>query len=336
MRPSRTLFPVLTAVVLSLSLSVAACGRAGGSERPPEPGDRAVAKVADATSWASDVRREAIAQGLVGEGEPLDVTSDLFRRVLDEVIDQKLLGREAERRGLDNSALAQRRLEATRERILGDMLVETVVNNTITDKSVEALYQEQLRLARTSEEIRTRLILSRSREQADAVVGILAQGAAFEAVAMERSVDEATRFSGGDLGYSTLDVMPQAYANALRDRPAGSTVGPFQTEGGWAVLRVEDRRRETPPTLEQARPQIVRYLTYEGVRQLLEELRGKAKVDVLLTAESGAPQEPASAAPARAAPSPTPTAPTTTAPAPAAPPVATPAPASTPAKAAAQ
>ncbi len=115
---------------------------------------------------------------------------------------------------------------------------------------------------------------------------------------MERSVDEATRFSGGDLGYSTLDVMPQAYAGALRDKPAGSTVGPFQTEGGWAVLRVEDRRKESPPTLEQARPQIVRYLTYEGVRQLLEQLRGKAKVDVLLAGETaGRNEEPASAPP---------------------------------------
>lgn len=319
---------------LALVLALAACGRGGGSDSAPEPGDRAVAKVQDQTIWASDVKREAVAQGLVGEGEPLDVTSDLFRRVLDEVIDQKLLAREAERRGLDNSALAQRRLEATRERILGDMLVENVVNGAISDQAVQTLYQEQLRLARTSEEIRVRLILSRTKPEADAVIGILGQGASFEAVAQERSIDEATRFSGGDLGYSTADVMPQAYANALRDAPAGSTVGPFQTEGGWAVLRVEDRRRESPPTLDQARPQIVRYLTYEGVRQLLEELRGKAKVDVLLTAESGAPQEPASAAPAA---SPTPTAPTATAPAPAAPPVATPRPGApstaTPAKA---
>ncbi len=308
-----------------LVLTLAACGRGGGDDRAPEPGDRAVAKVQDQTIWASDVKREAVAQGLVGEGEPLDVTSDLFRRVLDEVIDQKLLAREAERRGLDNSALAQRRLEATRERILGDMLVENVVNGAISDQAVQTLYQEQLRLARTSEEIRVRLILSRTKPEADAVMGILGQGAAFEAVAQERSIDEATRFSGGDLGYSTADVMPQAYANALRDAAAGSTVGPFQTEGGWAVLRVEDRRRESPPTLDQARPQIVRYLTYEGVRQLLEELRGKAKVDVLLAAESGAPQEPASAA--RVTPSPTPTAPTTVAPAASAPPVVTPAPA---------
>lgn len=305
--PARALFPVLLAVVLTVS----ACGRGGGSDRPPEPGDRSVAKVQDETIWASDVKREAVAQGLVGEGEPLDVTSDLFRRVLDEVIDQKLLAREAERRGLDNSALAQRRLAATRERILGDMLVETVVNGEIDDKAVETIYREQVRLAETSEEIRSRLILSRTREEADAVIGLLAQGAAFEAVAQQRSIDEATRFSGGDLGYATLDVLPQAYANALRDKPAGSTVGPFQTEGGWAVLRVEDRRKETPPTLEQARPQIVRYLTYEGVRRLLEQLRGKAEVEVLLNGDSTS-QEPASAPPAKApaaAPAPAPATP---------------------------
>ena len=283
------LFSPTSALLLACALSLSACGR-GDTERPPEAGDRAVAEVKNQTIWASDVKREAVAQGLVGEGEPLDVTSDLFRRVLDEVIDQKLLAREAERRGLDNSALAQRRLEATRERILGDMLVENVVNGAISDQAVQTLYQEQLRLARTSEEIRVRLILSRTKPEADAVIGILAQGASFEAVAQERSIDEATRFSGGDLGYSTADVMPQAYANALRTAAAGSTVGPFQTEGGWAVLRVEDRRKENPPTLEQARPQIVRYLTYEGVRQLLEQLRGKAKVQLMLQGETGTAQ----------------------------------------------
>jgi len=293
--PFRRSSRILTAALLTAALLTAACSR-GGDNRPPEQGDQVVATVQDETIWASDVKREAVAQGLIGEDEALDTTSDLFRRVLDEVIDQKLLAGEAQRRRLDSSPLAQRRLEATRERILGDMLVESVVNKAVSDQAVQTLYNEQLRLAKTSEEIRVRLILSRTKPEADAVIGILGQGAGFEAVAAERSIDEATRFSGGDLGYSTLDVMPQAYADALRDKPAGSTVGPFQTEGGWAVLRVEDRRKENPPTLEQARPQIVRYLTYEGVRQLLEQLRGKAKVDVRLPAQTP-PASPAPSAP---------------------------------------
>lgn len=293
-RPSVIIFvPVLVAAVLVLS----ACGRGDNSDRPPEADDRAVARVQDETVWASDVKREAVAQGLIGEAEPLDTNSDLFRRVLDEVIDRKLLAAEAERRGLDDSALVQRRLEATRERILGDVLIEAQVEGQVSEQRIQALYADQVSQAQTTDEVRVRLILSRTREEAAAVIGVLAQGAAFEAVAAQSSIDDATRFSGGDLGYRTLDVLPQPYADALRDQPAGSTVGPVQTEAGWAVLRVEDRRRETPPTLEQARPQIVRYLTYEGIRQQLETLRGRAKIERLLDdAETQTPAAPLASA----------------------------------------
>ncbi|WP_296165143.1 peptidylprolyl isomerase [uncultured Brevundimonas sp.] len=285
-RPSvMTVAPVLFAALLALS----ACGRVGGDDRPPEANDRAVARVQDQTIWASDVKREAVAQGLIGETEPLDVNADLFRRVLDEVIDRKLLAAEAERRGLDDDALVQRRLEATRERILGDVLIEEQVSGQVSEARIQELYRDQVRQAQTTDEVRVRLILSRTREEAAAVIGVLAQGAAFEAVAAQSSIDDATRFSGGDLGYRTLDVLPQAYADALRDQPAGSTVGPVQTEAGWAVLRVEDRRRETPPTLEQARPQIVRFLTYEGIRQQLEQLRGRAKIERLIGDPAAAP-----------------------------------------------
>ncbi len=289
----------LTSLVLAASLAlVAACGQAG-DETPPQKDDLVVARVMDQSVWASDVKREAVAQGLVTETEPLDVRSELFRRVLDEVIDQKLLAIEAQRRGLDKSEAAQRRLEAVRERILSDMLVEAVVAGAVSDQAIQRLYEEQQRRAQTSEELRVRLILSQTREQAEAVMAILAQGAAFEAVAAQRSMDPATRYSGGDLGYSTLDVLPDDYAAALRGQPSGKVIGPVEAANGWAVLRIEDRRLETPPTLEQARPLIVRYLTYEGVRQLLEQLRGKAKVDVFLNPaqQSGDAVPPAPATP---------------------------------------
>ena len=289
MRPFRPPVMTVAPVLLALVLALSACGRGGGNDRPPEADDRAVARVQDETVWASDVKREAVAQGLIGEAEPLDANSDLFRRVLDEVIDRKLLAAEAERRGLHDDALVQRRLVATRERILGDVLIEEQVAGQVSEARIQELYRDQVRQAQTTDEVRVRLILSRTREEAAAVIGVLAQGAAFEAVAAQSSVDDATRFSGGDLGYRTLDVLPQAHADALRDQPAGSTVGPVQTEAGWAVLRVEDRRRETPPTLEQARPQIVRYLTYEGIRQQLETLRGRAKIERLIEDVDAAP-----------------------------------------------
>jgi len=304
----------LAGAIIACALALAACGERGGAEKPPVAGDTAVAKVSGKTVWASDVKREAVAQGLIGEGEPLDASSDLFRKVMEEVVDQKLLAAEAVKRKLDKDPAAQRRLAAARERILGDMLVESVVSDAVSENAVRGLYQEQLKLAKQSEQIRARQIVSATAAEAEAVQKLLASGASFEALAMERSVDAATRFNGGDLGYFTTDVMPEAYDTALKTAKVGEVVGPFAVEGGWALVKVEDRRPEEPITLEAARPQIVRFLTYDQIRDLLEKLRGRAKPEYLLKAPPptpGQPQEPASApaaapsasaAPARAAP----------------------------------
>jgi len=297
---------LLVGAAAAAALSLSACGKGGGAEQAPERGDRAAAKVDSKTVWASDVKREAVAQGLIGQGEPLDASSDLFRRVLDEVVDQRLLAAEAVRRKLDKDPVAQRRLAAARDRVLGDMLVERVVSDAVDDNAVKGLYQEQLKLAKRSEEIRARQIVVASAADAEAVRKLLASGASFEALAMERSTDAATRFNGGDLGYFTVDVMPEAYEAALKAAKPGQIVGPFQIDNGFALVKVEDRRDEQPITLEAARPQIVRFLTYDQIRDLLEKLRGRAKVQVMVKTDTPAQAIPPADAPKAppAAPSP--------------------------------
>jgi peptidyl-prolyl cis-trans isomerase C len=295
----------LVPAIAALCLALAACGKQGALERAPQPGDVAVAKVDGHTVWSSDVKREAVAQGLISQGEPLDTSSDTFRQVLDEVIDQKLLSAEAVRRKLDKDPRAQKRLAAARERVLSDLLVEGVVEKAVSEDSIRQLYAEQVKLSKQSEELRARQIVVPNQPDAAAIRKALAGGSSFEALAMQRSTDAATRFSGGDMGYFTLDVMPDAYQAALKDAKADEIVGPFQTDTGWAIVKVEDRRPEAPITLEAARPQIVRFLTYDQVRDMIEKLRGKSKVQVLLKAPPdvpGAPKEPASAPTAGAKP----------------------------------
>lgn len=295
----------IVGVVAALGLALSACGRGGDGEGPPERGDRAVAKVDGKTIWMSDVKREAVAQGLIGEGEPLDPSSDLFRQMTDEVIDQKLLAAEAVRRKLDKDPVAERRLAAARDRVLGDMLVERTVADAVTEDNIKGLYEEQQKLARTSLEIRARQIVLATPAEAEQVKKLLAAGASFEALAMERSRDAATRFNGGDLGYFTTDVMPEAYEAALNGARAGQLVGPIPVEGGVALVRVEDVRQEQPITLDAARPQIVRFLTYDRIRDLLERLRAKAKVETLLKSEAGTPRAVPPADAPKASPRPT-------------------------------
>lgn len=297
MAAAKSLRPAqLAGLVLALSLALCACGKGGGAEKPPERGDVAVATVDNQTVWASDVKREAVTQGLIGEGEPLDVSSDIFHRVLDQVIDQKLLAGEALKRKLDKDPVAQRRLAAARERILGDILVESVVADAVNENAIRGLYQEQLKLAKRAEEIHARQIVLPTQAEAEAVRKMAQSGASFEALAMEKSTDSATRFNGGDMGYFTTDVMPEAYAGALKTAKAGQLIGPIPVDGGFTLLKVEDRRLEPPLTFEAARPQIVRFLTYDQIRDQLEKLRARSKIVRLVKADgAGAPVPPADA-----------------------------------------
>ena len=277
------------ACALLAAVLLAGCGQKHGSERPPEPGDRPVAEVNGQKVWASDVKREAVAHGLIGEGEPLDVSSDAFRQMLDEVIDEKLLAAEALKRRLDRDPLAQRRLAAAREKILGDMVVEGAVDRAVTDDAVQELYQQQLKTSRLTDEIRARQIIVPTLADAELIRKQLGAGAAFDALAMERSTDTRTRYAGGDLGYFTTDVMPDAYEVALKEAKAGDVVGPFRVETGYALVKIEDRRKEQPIPMEQARPQIVRFITYNEVRDLLKRLRDHGKVKVLVKGPDNVP-----------------------------------------------
>jgi peptidyl-prolyl cis-trans isomerase C len=269
------------AAVLALCVGAAGCGKTQFGKAGLAAGDVAVAKVAGRTVLKSDVVREASAQGLIGEGEPLDVSSDLFQRVLDEVIDQKLLAAEAEHRGIDKQPGAQRRVAAARERILGDMVVEGAVANAVNENAIRALYAEQMKLNKQSEEFRARQIVVADKAAAESIRKQIASGASFEGLAANRSIDAETRSSGGDLGYFTADVMPAGYGAILSGAKPGQIVGPFQSDSGWVVLKVEDRRKQAPPTLEASRAQIVRFLTYAQVGDLLKTLRAREPVEVL-------------------------------------------------------
>jgi peptidyl-prolyl cis-trans isomerase C len=288
---------LLAGLLAAAALSLGACGKGGRGETPPERGDAAVASVDGRTVWTSDVKREALAQGLIGEGEPLETTSEAFHRALDQVIDRKLLAAEALNRKLDKDPDAQRRLAAARERILGDMLVESVVAEAVNENAIRGLYQEQLKLAKRSPEFRARQIVLPSETDAVAVRKLLAAGASFEALAIQKSTDGATRFNGGDMGYFTTDVMPAAYGAALKAARPGQTIGPVALDRGYALIKVEDRRLEAPLTFEAARPQIVRFLTYDQIRDLLEKLRGRSKIARLVQAAAPGTDNPPADAP---------------------------------------
>ena len=238
------------------------------------------ARVGDTVITVGEVRREAAARELVLEPDALHPAAADFQTVLEELIDQRLLALEAARRDLQNNPEARRRLAAAQERILGNILVETAVSDAVTEEAVRRVYEEQSRLAPPEIEVRARHILVETREEADELVRLLADGADFAQLAARVSRDPATRFEGGDLGYFTRQGILPAFAEVAFETETGQVSEPFESEYGWHVLKVTDRRRQPRPGLEERRGDIARFLTLQGIDALLSDIRESYPVTV--------------------------------------------------------
>ena len=66
----------------------------------------------------------------------------------------------------------------------------------------------------------------------------------------------------------------------------------MQTEFGWHVILVEDRRPKDPPSFEQVAPQLTQELQGEAVESHIEGLRAGADIEVMEEAQPAA-EEPA-------------------------------------------
>ncbi|MEA1943080.1 MAG: peptidylprolyl isomerase [Pseudomonadota bacterium] len=244
----------------------------------PDEADPVVARVDGTVIRRSDVEREAQSQSGDAEAAPAPGEAE-FERVLDELIDQRLLALEARRRGLHQSEEARRRMALAEERILGNVLVETALADAVTEETIQRIYREQVRLIPLGEEVRARHILVDTRAEAEAIVAQLEAGRDFAELAVAMSQDQATRLEGGDLGYFTRQGVLPAFGSVAFSTPEGEVSEPFRSEFGWHLLKVVDRRRQPPPSLEALRPNIVRFYTFDQLEGLIDGLREEAEIE---------------------------------------------------------
>lgn len=270
-------------------LIIAGCDRS-------DPSTDAAAAAAEASAVAalvngrpvymSDVQLEAEAQGLIQAGKRLEIDSAEFNQVLDQLIDVKLMAMEAESRGLDEDPSSRHRLEAAREHILGNILVDAVVEERVDEAAIRKMYDAQIAIWELGDEAQVRHIVAASKDEIDKVVADLNAGADFTVLASRTSIDEATRMEGGDLGYMTEGEAAPEFAKAIRTTATGALSKPFETEMGWHVVKIDDRRKEQPPTLEELREPILKHLTMMQIGEVLKELRTKSRVEKQTTPQN--------------------------------------------------
>ena len=251
-------------------------------------GDTIVAEVDGTSIYLSDIEHAALARGLIKPGAPLTPSDPLYQRILDELIDQRLLALAALQRSLDQNDETRRRLAASRERILSDTVIEALLAEKVTDEAARRIYDEQGALQANGLQVRARQIVTQSEEEALEFKKLVENGGDFAVLAKEFSIDRSTADLSGDLGYFSKGAMPDFITAAAFDTKKGDVSAPFKSSAGWHILLIVDRRQTPRPKFEDVKPKIISYMTNDEIDKLLKSLRNDSTI-VLKTGAAGSP-----------------------------------------------
>ncbi len=272
--------PLITFLLCCAAMSaMSAC--AEQTQAPAEilrDGDPLAAMVDGSPIYASDVRRAAASEGLIAQGERLPPGSPVFERTLDALVDQRLLMEDAVRSELDRDPEALRRLSVARERILGNLRVERMLAEEVTDEKLRALYEAQNRIAATGPERRIRQIVVADEASAVAVTQQLEAGEDFADVATALSMGEGAE-RGGDMGWTTRGALPPELRGPVFALADGARTAFIKTADGLVMTQVTDRRSpDGVSNFEDVREDLARFRTFQAVEELMTGLRKDAEI----------------------------------------------------------
>jgi peptidyl-prolyl cis-trans isomerase C len=202
----------------------------------------------------------------------------LYPQLVDRLVDQRLLANAARKAGLDKTPAVRQRLEMLTNGVLQDAYLREQVEPQVTEEKLRDEYRRQTAQQPKREEVRASHILLKTRDEAVAVIDDIRRGADFAAVAREKSIDPAGR-NGGDLGYFTREQMVKPFSDAAFTLKAGEiTTQPVETQFGWHVIRVEDRRMAGVRPFDEMADELRQKITEDVYDEAVQQLRSAATI----------------------------------------------------------
>jgi len=168
---------------------------------------------------------------------------------------------------------------------------------TINDDEIEAFYNDNLEQMKRPPEVRARHILispassepeaiDAARQEIDEILTEVKSGADFAAVAEERSQGPSST-QGGDLGYFGRGQMVPPFEQAAFALDAGEVSDVVQTQFGFHIIKLEDRRGDEIVALDvvsgRIRSHLVQRKLQEEIDTLVAALREKGDIEIYLS-----------------------------------------------------
>jgi peptidyl-prolyl cis-trans isomerase C len=274
---------LLKSLALALVLAAApTLALAQDTPAPPPPDAAPGPGTIVATVGGEPITEADLAFAAEDIGQDLNqIPADQIRAVLlAQMIDLKLMSQAAEKQGLTNDELFKLRLSYLTDRALRRAYSKVAISDAITPEAIKAEYDKQVAAIPDEDEVHARHILVSTEDDAKAIKAQLDGGADFIELAKAKSIEPNAAQSGGDLGYFKRAVMVKPFGDAAFAMKVGEISNPVQTQFGWHIIKVEDRRPAAKPTLEEMTQKIGQQLYVAKYRELFDGLRKASTIDI--------------------------------------------------------
>jgi peptidyl-prolyl cis-trans isomerase C len=203
--------------------------------------------------------------------------------ILEELIRQQLLVKEAEDTGLAQKKDVVDTVEDFRKTLLVQELATTLTKDIqATEADAQEYYNKNTKEFVTKAEWRIREIVVPDEGQAKEILVQLLQGADFAETAKTRS-KASSADKGGDKGF--LDKFPfEQMQTAAASLEAGKISNVFKGPDGYYIVKLEEKKGGAPKGFAAVKDELVKGLTLrkqqEAVLEHLNKLAGKTQIQI--------------------------------------------------------
>ena len=198
----------------------------------------------------------------------------LFDGILEQLIQQTLL---ADLIGDKDSREIRLTLENDRRLMKASQAVEELSAQAIGEDEIAASYDDRYADADMGMEYDASHILVETEEAAVNLIDKLQAGADFVELAKEFSTGPSGP-GGGALGWFGLGMMVPPFEAAVVAMEKGAISSPVKTDFGWHVIKLNDTRAISAPTLDEVRGEIIAELQRIAIERRIDELRQQATI----------------------------------------------------------
>ncbi|MDP1731256.1 MAG: peptidylprolyl isomerase, partial [Devosia sp.] len=197
------------------------------------------------------------------------------------LIDMKVMAKAARDKQMDQTETFKRRLQYLKERALRRAYFAETIATGVTPEAVQKAYDAFVAGFQPQEEVHARHILVATREDAEAIQAELAAGKPFEQLAIEKSTDPSGAQNGGDLGFFGRGMMVKPFEDAaFALTEPGEISEPVQSQFGWHIIKLEEKRQSQPPSLEEIGPQLQQQVMFQAFEESVSALKQGLVIDI--------------------------------------------------------